>query len=429
MKHLLFTSLIILAVGSLSGKVVTNNFVQNSAVNWSRFEGVVATQSSLQAGGVPSRAIDGNYNGAYPGGSVTHTSNDEENGWWQVDLGTPRSINEIRIFNRSDCCAERLSNFSVLAGNDPEFDTSLYDSGNQAAAAAGEMLSFADIGVTARYVRVQRNADSLDGGNNAISLAEVDVLGATLFDFTNLAAGSSASQSTTLTNSANPDASKAIDGDLSPAFNSGSTTHTATGAGGAVYWETVLTSVSGINEIVLYNRGDCCADRLSNFRLSIFDGETEVWGRDFFTDPGSAAPAVFSVQEDTGGFLAFGDRVRVELIGGTNLGATGTDVLSLREVEIYGTDSPTGNSFANTSIDYLGDPKTVVLTWASRPGVSYVVKYSLDLTNWDADLADGLSATDDENPDDGDHITVTFPLEPFGLDVADSLYFRIEREE
>lgn len=429
MKILFAVFNLVFVVGTVSGEVVTNSFVRNIAANWARVDGATATQSSLQAGGVASRAIDGNYNGAYPGGSVTHTDNGEAEGWWQVDLGEPREIVEIRLFNRSDCCANRLSNFSVLAGNDPDFTSNLYDSGNQdAAVGPGATASFSDIGVTARYVRVQRNADSLDGGNNAISLAEVEVLGAPLAGFVNLAPGSSPSQSSTLANSADPVAAKAIDGNLATPFPSGSTTHTATGVGGPVFWETLLPSPSGINEIALYNRGDCCADRLSNFRLSVFNGDTEVWGRDFFTEAGTSAPGIFSIQEDTGGFIAIGDRVRIELIDGMNLGATGSDVLSLREVEIYGTDSPSAAGFVITSIAYGADPEAVTLTWTARSGSSYLVRYSLDLQSWDADLGDGLSMANDENPDDGDLLTVTFPLEPAALDGLSRLYFRVEEE-
>jgi hypothetical protein len=197
----------------------------------------------------------------------------------------------------------------------------------------------------ARYVRVQRDADpaGLAAGNNAISLAEVDVIGQS-FSYTNLAIRSTATQSSTLSNGANPIASKAIDGDLSVGFGTGSTTHTNPGGSTPVYWETTLASLSDINEIALFNRGDCCPDRLSNFRLSIFDGGTEVWGQDYFTDSGFAGDdnpdRIFSVQDDLGGFVGRGDRVRIELIGGTNNGVDGTDVLSLREVEIYGLAVP-----------------------------------------------------------------------------------------
>lgn len=72
-----------------------------------------ATQSSSREDGPASNAIDGNTNGVYSGGSVTHTNGDEENPWWQVDLGEEKTIEEIVIFNRTDCCGERLTNFSV----------------------------------------------------------------------------------------------------------------------------------------------------------------------------------------------------------------------------------------------------------------------------------------------------------------------------
>ena len=338
MKLSVILSSAILPLTAASGAVITNDFVQNKTINWSHITGVAASQSTVQASGVAPRAIDGNYNGTFSGGSVTHTDNAEANGWWQVDLGTPRPISEIALYNRTDCCGSRLSNYSVLAGNDPSFTSTLYDSGNQATA-AGASISFSTISVMAQYVRVQRNFNSLDAGNNAISLAEVDVLGAPLFNFSNIALGSSASQSSTLANPANPNASKAIDGNLATAFGSGSTTHTNPGQGGAVFWETSLTSVSSINEISLYNRGDCCLDRLSNFRVSIFNGATEVWGQDYFNGSGNA-PSIFSIQEDTGGFIGTGDRVRIELIGGVNNATSGTDVLSLREVEIYGVAVP-----------------------------------------------------------------------------------------
>jgi hypothetical protein len=112
-----------------SAAVVTNGFVQNRLNNWSHLAGATASQSSLQAGGVPSRAIDGNYSGAWGDASVTHTDNGEANGWWQVDLGGVRPISDVTIYNRTDCCGGRLSNYSIVASNDPSFTTTVYSSG------------------------------------------------------------------------------------------------------------------------------------------------------------------------------------------------------------------------------------------------------------------------------------------------------------
>lgn len=73
-----------------------------------------ARQSSTIHSGEASRAIDDNTNGAYSGGSVTHTDSDT-NAYWQVTLDDTYDIGDINIFGRTDdCCLTRLSNFTVL---------------------------------------------------------------------------------------------------------------------------------------------------------------------------------------------------------------------------------------------------------------------------------------------------------------------------
>ena len=63
-----------------------------------------AWQSSVDAGGVPSRAVDGDKNSRWPAHSCTHTSNHESNPWWMVDLGTDAHIDHVEVTNRADCC-------------------------------------------------------------------------------------------------------------------------------------------------------------------------------------------------------------------------------------------------------------------------------------------------------------------------------------
>lgn len=72
-----------------------------------------ATQSSLASGGKPELAIDGNTDGTYNNGSVTHTAESGSSPWWEVDLGKSQQIELIKIYNRVDCCNERLDNFVV----------------------------------------------------------------------------------------------------------------------------------------------------------------------------------------------------------------------------------------------------------------------------------------------------------------------------
>lgn len=66
-----------------------------------------ATQSSDDFSGAPNRANDGKTNQNYNDGSVTHTKS-EDNPWWQLDLGATKEIGRIKVWNRSDCCGDRL---------------------------------------------------------------------------------------------------------------------------------------------------------------------------------------------------------------------------------------------------------------------------------------------------------------------------------
>jgi hypothetical protein len=48
------------------------------------------------------------------------------------------------------------------------------------------------------------------------------------------------------------------------------------------------------------------------------------------------------------------------------------------------------------------------------------------MKDWGTDLNDDLSTANDENPDDGDLITVTFDLADQSLADKEKLFFRIE---
>jgi hypothetical protein len=71
------------------------------------------TQSSEGWGGVPKRAVDGNTNGQWGGGSCTHTQN-ENQPWWQIDLGREYEIVKVVIFNRQDCCMDANNNLQIM---------------------------------------------------------------------------------------------------------------------------------------------------------------------------------------------------------------------------------------------------------------------------------------------------------------------------
>src|SRR6266508_304641 len=140
--------------------------------------GKATSQSSTGFGGNSSRGVDGNTNGNWSDNSVTHTNN-EHQPWWLVDLGSVQQIGTVKLWNRTDCCGERLSNFYVLVSDNPFSSTDLTMTINQAGvssyytAGPAGLLTEIGVGRSGRYVRVQL------AGDNYLSLAEVEVMGGT----------------------------------------------------------------------------------------------------------------------------------------------------------------------------------------------------------------------------------------------------------
>lgn len=72
-----------------------------------------ATQSSTGAGGVASRAIDGNKNPDYNKGGQTHTDGfGSVNPWWEIDLGKEYKVDEVEVWNRKGF-ESRLDGFTI----------------------------------------------------------------------------------------------------------------------------------------------------------------------------------------------------------------------------------------------------------------------------------------------------------------------------
>jgi hypothetical protein len=67
---------------------------------------------------VAARAVDGNTDGNYYNGSVSHTGRGMYS-WWQVDLGGVQWLDAVSVWNRSDACQSRLSNFYVFVSDAP----------------------------------------------------------------------------------------------------------------------------------------------------------------------------------------------------------------------------------------------------------------------------------------------------------------------
>ncbi len=297
--------------------------------------GQTATQSSTLSGYAtagPSSAVDGNTNGNFFAGSVTHT-NADPNAWWQVDLSTSATVNSVVIWNRTDCCADRLNDYWVFVSNTP------FNAGDTPATLQGRAGIFASHqtsapnpftvistgGAQGRYIRVQ-----LSGVNN-LSLSEVQVFGTGGLTASNLALGKPASQSTTLPGYATAGPQGAVDGNTDGNFFDGSVTHT--NLENNPWWQVDLGASATVNSISIWNRTDCCGTRLNDYWVFVSDTPfnaadtpATLQGRaNTFASHQLSAPNP-SLTISVG---AQGRYVRVQLSGSNNL--------SLAEVQVIGT--------------------------------------------------------------------------------------------
>jgi len=156
---------------TLPGYAHVGNVTSSSRTDFSYFgrpvnlaAGKPATQSNTGWGGDASRAVDGNADGNFWDSSVTHTTFDVH-AWWQVDLGAVTDIGSVVLYNRTDCCGERLADFDIFLSNDgSNWWTAASFNGPAPARTALAIRSWG------RFVRVQLR------GTNYLSLAEVQVL-------------------------------------------------------------------------------------------------------------------------------------------------------------------------------------------------------------------------------------------------------------
>ena len=310
-----------------SGFFVTSSVAGNCTSNCVNLAlGRATTASSLGWGGASARAVDGSTDGNYGNNSVTHTLGDAQ-AWWQVDLGQVSAIQTVEVFNRTDCCIERLADFYVfVSGSDMSgrtlaqllADTSVARvrvvSLNGAASVALPMVA------QGRFVKVQL------AGSNYLSLAEVRVMGVAAA-VSNLALGQAVSTSSLGWGGA---ASRAVDGNIDGIYANNSVTHTLADA--QAWWQVDLGQQRTVQTVQIFNRTDCCIARLSNFM--VFVSASDMGGRSLaqlLADPAVARTRVGTLNGSDSVTLplaAQGRFVKVQL--------EGTDYLSLAEVRVLG---------------------------------------------------------------------------------------------
>lgn len=140
-----------------------------------------ARQSKTIGDAEASRAVDGNADGNFLAGSVSHTAADR-NAWFEIDLGGVEQIDQIKLWNRTDCCGFRLANYWVLVSEEPFPDDATADelrarpgTWSKLNTTSAPEATVSTGGVPGRYVRIALSGQgALE--ESFLSIAEVEVL-------------------------------------------------------------------------------------------------------------------------------------------------------------------------------------------------------------------------------------------------------------
>ena len=74
-----------------------------------------ATQKNTATAATPAGAIDGNTSGDYGDGGQTHSEENTDKPWWEVDLGASVPIESIVVYNRTEGdLGRRLDGFTLI---------------------------------------------------------------------------------------------------------------------------------------------------------------------------------------------------------------------------------------------------------------------------------------------------------------------------
>lgn len=257
-------------------------------------------------------AVDGNESTQGNYGGCQHTDN-TNNAWWKVDLELTAQVKTVKIFNRMDCCSDRLSNTNIYVQDGDK---------KQLCANTGDMN-----GVSMKVFECLGNGFKGNAvfiqkvGKGILSLCEVEVHGVQSKEtVTNLSLKRATSQSSTYNAGGYTYPSKlAVDGNQGTSGNYGGCTHTYSNT--PSWWKVALDSESEVYEVKVTNRMDCCSDRLSNAVIYVLSGDK----KSICANVGDMKDTAVKTFKCAGGSIV-GDAVMIQNDG----------YLSLCEVEVRG---------------------------------------------------------------------------------------------
>ena len=244
---------------------------------------------------VASNCIDGNFN------NICHSEVGESSPSLTLDLGTVRPIAYVAVYNRADCCQERLGYYTISYRVRSSDQWTVCSDETAVASAPVPLVSMCL--QQAQYVRVQ-----LPGDNRILNLAEVEVYSLNKVSVSK----PELSRSTPTTYVA----SNCIDGNFNNFCHSevGESSPSLT---------LDLGTVRPIAYVAVYNRADCCQERLGYYTISYRVRSSDQWT--VCSDETAVASAPVPLVSMC---LQQAQYVRVQLPGDNR-------ILNLAEVEVY----------------------------------------------------------------------------------------------
>ncbi|XP_078683129.1 uncharacterized protein LOC144917204 isoform X3 [Branchiostoma floridae x Branchiostoma belcheri] len=150
-----------------------NTYGVNVALGKAAFQTSTRNVEANEGYGAAARfAVDGKTDSNYQAGYCTHTTEEAEPSWW-VDLGQSYMIDRVAIFNRQECCAERLNPFNIHIGDSDQVSENPKCGGDHQIALDQPSISVSCQGMRGRYVGVR-----LPGPSRILTLCQVQVFSA-----------------------------------------------------------------------------------------------------------------------------------------------------------------------------------------------------------------------------------------------------------
>jgi hypothetical protein len=125
-----------------------------------------------------SKVNDGNTSGNFWDGSVSHSEYgftgavpEAPGQWWYVGLDAERVVTAVNIFNRTDCCSERLSHYKILAWDSSTYTWKVISDQSESDTTGLPVITHPIANVKTQYLMVAKTDE------NYLHLAEVQVIG------------------------------------------------------------------------------------------------------------------------------------------------------------------------------------------------------------------------------------------------------------